>query len=60
MGALKKYDGFYDVDVVVKLISFGADGGMLSRGCVMVLFAKCKINIPPIWKTCITWHIAPI
>jgi hypothetical protein len=26
MGALKKHDGLYDVDVVVNLISFGADG----------------------------------
>jgi hypothetical protein len=26
MGALKEHDGLYDVDVVVKLISFGVDG----------------------------------
>jgi hypothetical protein len=26
MGALKEDDGIYDVDVVVKLISFGVDG----------------------------------
>jgi hypothetical protein len=26
MGALKEHDGIHDVDVVVKLISFGVDG----------------------------------
>jgi hypothetical protein len=26
MGALKEHDGLYDVDVVVKLISFWVDG----------------------------------
>jgi hypothetical protein len=56
MGVLKEHGGLFDVDIVTKLISFGVDGVNFFRRCTMVLFAKCKISVPPIWKAFIALH----
>jgi len=60
MGALKEHGGLFYANIVAKLISFWAYGVNVFQGCAMVLLAKCKISIPPIWKAFIAWCITPI
>jgi hypothetical protein len=60
MGALKEHGGLFDIDVAIKLISFGVDGVNVFKGVCNDVFTKCKISIPPIWKAFIAWHITPI
>jgi hypothetical protein len=47
MGVLKEHGGLFYANMLQILFPLGLMKWMFSRGCAMVLFAKCKINIPP-------------
>lgn len=47
MGALKEHDGFYDVEVVVKLISFGVDGMNVFKGVHNVVTCQMQDKYSP-------------